>query len=102
MLSDIGCAVLAWPDERLVRKRPPSDLTVPICTVHYRAPDMLLGHERFGPDLDMWSLGCVAAELFLREPLFQLEGEKQKNAALSMRTLLSWGRRLGTPARSRG
>ena len=25
-------------DERLVRKRPPSDLTVPICSVHYRAP----------------------------------------------------------------
>ena len=32
---------------------------------------MLLGSLRFGPDLDLWSLGYVAAELFLREPLFQ-------------------------------
>ncbi len=32
---------------------------------------MLLGSLRFGPDLDVWSLGCVAAELFLRVPLFQ-------------------------------
>jgi hypothetical protein len=31
---------------------------------------MLLGNLRFGPDLDVWSLGCVAAELFLRAPLF--------------------------------
>ena len=50
---------------------------MPICTVHYRAPDMLLGSERFGPDLDMWSLGCVGAELFLREPLFQPKKGKQ-------------------------
>ena len=49
----------------------PKDSTVPICTVTYHAPDMLLGSERFGTDLDMWSLGCVAAELFLRELLFQ-------------------------------
>ena len=42
-----------------------------ICTLEYRAPDVLLGNHLFGPDVDMWSLGCVAAELFLREPLFQ-------------------------------
>jgi hypothetical protein len=32
---------------------------------------MLLGSQSFEPDLDMWSLGCVAAELFLQEPLFK-------------------------------
>ena len=31
---------------------------------------MLLGNEDFGPDADMWSFGCVAAELSLRKPLF--------------------------------
>ena len=35
---------------------------------------MFLGNQPFGPDLDLWSLGCVAAELFLREPLFQPSG----------------------------
>ena len=38
--------------------------------------DMLLGSQPFGPDLALWSLGCVAAELFLREPLFQQNGKE--------------------------
>ena len=37
---------------------------------------MLVGSQRFGLDLDLWSLGCVAAELFLREPLFQQNGKE--------------------------
>ena len=60
---------------RSLWKARPSDQTVPICTALYRHPDMLLGSLRFGPDLDLWSLGCVAAELFLREPLLQPKGK---------------------------
>ena len=41
------------------------------CTILYSAPELLLGDLRIGPEMDMWSLGCVAAELFLREPLFK-------------------------------
>ena len=47
---------------------------MPFCMAQYSPADMLLGSQRFGPDLDVWSLGCVAAELFLREPLFQPSG----------------------------
>ena len=43
---------------------------------------MLLGSLRFGPDLDLWSLGCVAAELFLREPLFQPKGTELPERSL--------------------
>ncbi len=71
MLADLGCADLKWHDERIQWKQRPTDESVHICTGQYRPPDMLLGSLRFGPDLDLWSLGCVAAELFLREPLFQ-------------------------------
>uniref|UniRef100_A0A7I4BD35 Protein kinase domain-containing protein n=1 Tax=Physcomitrium patens TaxID=3218 RepID=A0A7I4BD35_PHYPA len=35
----------------------------------YRSPEVLLGH-RYTAAIDMWSLGCVAAELFLGLPLF--------------------------------
>ena len=70
MLADLGCADLKWHDERIQWKQRPTDESVHICTSQYRPPDMLLGSLRFGPDLDLWSLGCVAAELLLREPLF--------------------------------
>ncbi len=71
MLADLGCADLKWHDERVQCKQRPTDESVHNCMSQYRPPDMLLGSLRFGPDLDLWSLGCVAAELFLREPLFQ-------------------------------
>jgi serine/threonine protein kinase len=35
----------------------------------YRAPEVLL-REKYGPSVDIWSLGCLAAELFLGSPLF--------------------------------
>jgi serine/threonine protein kinase len=38
-------------------------------TRFYRAPEVLL-RQQFGPVIDVWSLGCVAAELFLGNPLF--------------------------------
>ena len=43
---------------------------VTTCTAEYPPPDLFLGHERFNQTLDMWSLGCVTAELFLRDILF--------------------------------
>ena len=35
----------------------------------YRSPEVVLGHP-YSTAVDMWSLGCVAAELFLGLPLF--------------------------------
>eukprot|EP00002_Diphylleia_rotans_P004357 TRINITY_DN13189_c0_g1_i1.p1 TRINITY_DN13189_c0_g1~~TRINITY_DN13189_c0_g1_i1.p1 ORF type:complete len:984 (-),score=170.12 TRINITY_DN13189_c0_g1_i1:881-3832(-) len=35
----------------------------------YRSPEVLLGLS-YGSTIDMWSLGCIAAELFLGIPLF--------------------------------
>ncbi|KAL3686400.1 hypothetical protein R1sor_008974 [Riccia sorocarpa] len=35
----------------------------------YRSPEVLLGHQ-YTTAIDIWSLGCVAAELFLGLPLF--------------------------------
>lgn len=35
----------------------------------YRSPEVVLGHA-YNMSVDMWSLGCVAAELFLGLPLF--------------------------------
>ena len=39
----------------------------------YRAPELLLGSQYYGAGVDIWSLGCVMAEMILLKPL--LEGE---------------------------
>ncbi len=36
----------------------------------YRAPEVALGLPGLAPALDLWSLGCVLAELFADRPLF--------------------------------
>ena len=35
----------------------------------YRPPEVLFGAPLYGPAVDMWSIGCVFAEMLLRTPL---------------------------------
>ena len=46
-----------------------SDQDIPVGTLHYRPPDVTLGSQRFQEDFDMWSFGCVAAELYSHQKL---------------------------------
>lgn len=41
----------------------------------YRSPEVLLGLAQYDSKIDMWSLGCVAGELFLGIPLFPGQNE---------------------------
>merc|ERR1719507_1337455 len=48
----------------------------PMCTtLWYRAPELLYGAKYYGQAVDVWSVGCVIAEMFLRRPLFPGRGE---------------------------
>ena len=40
-----------------------------VVTLWYRAPELLLGCETYGPAIDVWSLGAVFAELLTLKPL---------------------------------
>ncbi|CAD8185296.1 unnamed protein product [Paramecium octaurelia] len=42
----------------------------------YRAPEIVLGLE-YSTQIDMWSFGCIIAELFTGESLFQSKSEKE-------------------------
>merc|ERR1719458_1040591 len=44
-------------------------LTSTVVTLWYRAPEVLLGTP-YAPPVDIWSAGCILAELFTRKPLF--------------------------------
>lgn len=41
-----------------------------ICSRYYRAPELILGYENYTSYIDVWSIGCVIAEMFLGFPLF--------------------------------
>lgn len=41
-----------------------------VVTLWYRAPELLLGAKQYSTAIDMWSLGCIMAELLSKQPLF--------------------------------
>jgi len=41
-----------------------------ICSRYYRAPELIFGATDYTPAIDVWSTGCVMAELLLGQPLF--------------------------------
>ncbi|XP_054285526.1 cyclin-dependent kinase 12-like isoform X2 [Macrosteles quadrilineatus] len=68
-LADFGLARLYNAEDR---ERP---YTNKVITLWYRPPELLLGEERYGPAIDVWSCGCILGELFLKKPLFQANVE---------------------------
>eukprot|EP00672_Neobodo_designis_P025138 CAMPEP_0174851768 /NCGR_PEP_ID=MMETSP1114-20130205/23824_1 /TAXON_ID=312471 /ORGANISM="Neobodo designis, Strain CCAP 1951/1" /LENGTH=376 /DNA_ID=CAMNT_0016086323 /DNA_START=188 /DNA_END=1318 /DNA_ORIENTATION=+ len=42
-----------------------------VVTRWYRAPELLLMNKRYTTAVDIWSVGCIFAEMVLRRPLFQ-------------------------------
>ncbi|KAF7436972.1 hypothetical protein PC9H_003806 [Pleurotus ostreatus] len=50
-------------------------MTQLVVTLWYRAPEILLGAKTYSTAIDMWSVGCIFAELILKEPLFPSKGE---------------------------
>ena len=41
----------------------------------YRAPEVLLGSSRYSCPIDVWSIGCIMAEMVTKKPLFQGDSE---------------------------
>ncbi|KAK8617068.1 hypothetical protein V6N13_117036 [Hibiscus sabdariffa] len=45
--------------------------TSKVVTMWYRAPEILLGAKKYSTAVDMWSVGCIMAEMLAKEPLFK-------------------------------
>ncbi|SOV73928.1 glycogen synthase kinase 3, putative [Plasmodium sp. gorilla clade G3] len=41
-----------------------------ICSRFYRAPELMLGSTNYTTHIDLWSLGCIIAEMILGYPIF--------------------------------
>jgi len=46
-----------------------------VVTLWYRAPEILLGQSRYSTPVDIWSAGCIFAEMVSRTPLFPGDSE---------------------------
>uniref|UniRef100_A0A7S0YKV0 cyclin-dependent kinase n=1 Tax=Polytomella parva TaxID=51329 RepID=A0A7S0YKV0_9CHLO len=69
---------------------PLKSYTHEIVTLWYRAPEVLLGATHYGTPVDIWSVGCIFAELVRKTPVFPGDSEFQQ--------LLHIFKLLGTPS----
>ena len=60
-----------------------------VVTLWYRAPDVLMGSRKYSTPLDIWSVGCVFAEMVNGTPLFTGTSEESQIDTIF--------RHLGTP-----
>jgi len=49
---------------------PMSNYSHEVVTLWYRAPDVLLGSRKYSTPIDLWSAGCIFAEMATGRPLF--------------------------------
>lgn len=61
-IADFGLAISYDPNN-------PQPLTSRVVTMWYRPPELLLGATDYGVAVDMWSTGCIVAELFTGKPI---------------------------------
>ena len=61
-IADFGLATFYNPEQ----KHP---LTSRVVTLWYRPPELLLGTTEYGIEVDLWSTGCILAELLARKPI---------------------------------
>jgi len=55
--------------------QPKRTYTQEVVTLWYRAPELLLGQQEYTASVDLWSTGCILAELTCRKPLFPGDSE---------------------------
>ncbi|WKY01848.1 hypothetical protein Q1695_015676 [Nippostrongylus brasiliensis] len=59
---------------RIWDSRERQNMTHEVVTQYYRAPELLMGARRYTGAVDIWSVGCIFAELLARRILFQAQG----------------------------
>lgn len=91
LLIDVKTNTIKLADFGLGRvfSLPVSKYTHEVVTLWYRAPEILLGTKLYSTAVDMWSVGCILAEMVLGTSVFRGESEIEQ--------LLAIFRVLGTP-----
>mmetsp|Transcript_52405 Transcript_52405/g.162026 ORF Transcript_52405/g.162026 Transcript_52405/m.162026 type:complete len:261 (+) Transcript_52405:1-783(+) len=64
-IGDFALARVRFPEKEWV-----CPMTEYVCTRWYRAPEVLCSWTDYSCAIDIWSIGCILAEMQVREPLF--------------------------------
>uniref|UniRef100_A0A0X3PVC9 Cyclin-dependent kinase 1 n=1 Tax=Schistocephalus solidus TaxID=70667 RepID=A0A0X3PVC9_SCHSO len=77
VLVDVPNKIVKLADFGLARAFgvPVRVLTHEVVTLWYRAPEILLGAQRYSCAVDVWSMGCIFAEVATKEALFRGDSE---------------------------
>lgn len=57
---------------------PVKNYTNEVVTLWYRPPDVLLGNQSYNSTIDIWSIGCIFAEMVNNKPLFMGKNEEDQ------------------------
>jgi cyclin-dependent kinase len=61
---------------------PVKNFTHEVVTLWYRAPDVLMGSKNYSTSVDIWSVGCIFAEIVTHKPLFAGNNEEEQLAKI--------------------
>ena len=67
-----------------------TNMSIEVVSLPYRSPEVLKESRLYGEGIDVWSVGCILAELWTRKILFRGNDEKDQLAKIQAR--------IGTPA----
>jgi cyclin-dependent kinase len=80
---------------------PVRNYTHEVVTLWYRAPDVLMGSRKYSTQVDVWSVGCIFAEMVNGRPLFPGSSESDQLVkifkALGTPTPKSWPQMVDLP-----
>eukprot|EP00826_Nyctotherus_ovalis_P003101 TRINITY_DN10623_c0_g1_i14.p1 TRINITY_DN10623_c0_g1~~TRINITY_DN10623_c0_g1_i14.p1 ORF type:complete len:334 (+),score=102.58 TRINITY_DN10623_c0_g1_i14:150-1151(+) len=62
---------------------PHKDYSLSVSTLNYKAPELLINDTHYHYSLDVWSLGCVFAEMLFRRGIF-LDGSSKPGQLMAM------------------
>jgi serine/threonine protein kinase len=74
-IADFGLATFYDPGSQ-------QPMTSRVATLWYRPPELLLGATRYSAAVDMWSTGCIFAELLTGKPIMPGRTEVQETVEL--------------------
>jgi len=57
---------------------PVRSYTHEVVTLWYRAPDVLMGSRKYATSVDIWSIGCIMAEMITSHPLFPGQNDQDQ------------------------